>query len=126
MAGILKLFAPYTTMFAEMPSLSMSFLADPAKWVGPISEMTVGGLLFLSLFWTRYLSIKTAHYAFTSVNLALIAIMTVALVVHFHYDVPATILSFDCKYHVLAVVIMAFAARNIRIHHDVTRNLQFT
>ena len=125
LTGIVKFFDHYTTMFAELVSLSMSSLADLAKWVGPFSEVIVGGILLLSLFWGRYFSRKISNYAFTSVNLALIANMTVALSGHLQYDVPATLLPFDRKYPVLPIVVMAFAARNIRMQHEIIKkNLQ--
>lgn len=77
--------------------------------------------MLLSLFRGRSLSNKNINYAFTSVNLALIAIMTVALSVHLQYDVPATLFPFDCKYPILPIVVMAFAARNIRIQHEIIK-----
>lgn len=120
LAGIVKFVDPYKVVFAELTSLSMFSLADLAKWAGPLSEITLGGLLLLSLFWGRYLSGRIANYAFTSVNLALIVMMTVVFSVHLQHDVPATLLPLGCKYPVLPLVVMAFAARNIRIQHEIT------
>lgn len=114
--GVVKFFDPFTTMFAKQ--IAMSWIPFPAvsKWIGLSGEIVAGVMMFLLAFYRTRVSPKLVHYAFLFANSVILVVMSVALSIHLHYDVPAAVLPFGLKPPVLSFIIICLAARTMRIH----------
>ncbi|MCK8067695.1 hypothetical protein [Cobetia sp. 1CM21F] len=106
MAGMVKFFEPFRTMFATQIELSGLPFPALARVAGQGGEISAGLLLLAVLLGTRKFTEAQVNTLFTSAVLLALAIMVVAIFVHLSPAVPAAVLPLQTKPPVLTVVIM--------------------
>lgn len=115
--GLAKFTDPFKTMFtvqiekSELPFASLSFI------VGQGAEILIGALLFALLFWGTKFSSAITNTLFTIGNLFVYPIMAVAIYVHLHPAVPASVLPMESKPPVLAIILLIGATVNLIIQN---------
>jgi hypothetical protein len=117
LGGIAKFFMPFTEMFAQQIALSNLRFPRLSAFAGQVGEITAGIVLFVFfLAWSR-LQGRQAGHVFVLANLLVVIIMTVAVYVHLHPDVPAEVLPFQSKPPVVTLLIMGLAILNVWLRH---------
>ncbi|GAM71314.1 hypothetical protein JCM19236_6231 [Vibrio sp. JCM 19236] len=112
MAGTVKFFAPFTTMFANQIALSELPFPTLSRWAGQLGEMGAGAILLLILIAGSRLSDQLKDLAMLATTSLTTVIMLVAVYVHLLPNVPAEVLPLQSKPPVLTLVILALAWLN--------------
>ena len=117
MAGTVKFFDPFTTMFAKQIALSELPFPTLSRWAGQLGEMTAGVLLLVVMIGERKLSTELRNKAMLASTLLTTAIMVVAVYVHLLPNVPAEVLPLQSKPPVMTLVILGLAWLNAYLYH---------
>lgn len=117
MAGTVKFFDPFTTMFAKQIALSELPFPTLSRWAGQLGEMTAGVLLLVVMIGGRKLNTELRNKAMLASTLLTTAIMVVAVYVHLLPSVPAEVLPLQSKPPVMTLVILGLAWLNTYLYH---------
>ncbi|WP_117234265.1 hypothetical protein [Vibrio maerlii] len=116
MAGTVKFFDPFTTMFTQQIALSELPFPFLSRWAGQLGEMGAGALLIVVMIGEKSLPrelLTKAMYASTALTTI---IMFVAVYVHLLPSVPAEVLPLQSKPPVMTLVILALAWLNAYLY----------
>lgn len=116
MAGTVKFFDPFTTMFANQIALSELPFPTLSRWAGQLGEMGAGAILLVMLIAGNRLSDEIRDKAMLATTLLTTAIMVVAVYVHLLPSVPAEVLPLQSKPPVLTLVILGLAWLNAYLY----------
>lgn len=117
MAGTVKFFDPFTTMFAKQIALSELPFPTLSRWAGQLGEMTSGVLLLVVMIGGRKLNTELRNKAMLASTLLTTAIMVVAVYVHLLPSVPAEVLPLQSKPPVMTLIILGLAWLNAYLYH---------
>lgn len=115
MAGTVKFFEPFNTMFNKQIELSELPLPELARWAGQLGEISVGLGLIAVLILSNKVSTTTIKRLFYGASALTLSIMSVAVYVHLIPNVPAEVLPLQSKPPVLTLIIMVLVGLNILI-----------
>ena len=116
MAGTVKFFDPFTTMFAKQIALSELPFPTLSRWAGQLGEMTAGVLLLVVMIGGRKLNTELRNKAMLASTLLTTAIMVVAVYVHLLPSVPAEVLPLQSKPPVMTLIILGLAWLNAYLY----------
>jgi len=112
MAGTVKFFDPFTTMFAKQIALSELPFPTLSRWAGQLGEIFAGLLLLMVMIGNKALAAQTKDRAMQLSTLLTTAIMIVAVYVHLLPSVPAEVLPLQSKPPVMTLIILGLAWLN--------------
>lgn len=111
--GLVKFTDPFKTFFLKQIELTQMPFPFLTRVMGQSGEIIVGlSLAILLLFWNK-LEPKLASKIYVLANLIVLFILSVAIYVHFHPDVPAEILPAEMKFPALTIALIIAAIYNI-------------
>ncbi|GAL17599.1 hypothetical protein JCM19235_6152 [Vibrio maritimus] len=116
MAGTVKFFDPFTTMFTQQIALSELPFPTLSRWAGQLGEITAGALLMVLMVVSHRLSTRTNDILITASTLLTTAIMIVAVYVHLLPSVPAEVLPLQSKPPVMTLIILGLAWLNAYLY----------
>jgi len=114
-AGTVKFFEPFNSMFTHQIMLSNLPFPEIIRWIGQLSELLVGLLFIAIVVFRSRLSATTRNTIFLLLSFISLVIMAVAVVVHLHPNVPATVLPLQSKPPVLTVIVMLIIGLNVAV-----------
>ncbi|MEH0715237.1 hypothetical protein [Vibrio owensii] len=112
MAGTVKFFDPFTTMFAKQIALSELPFPTLSRWAGQLGEIFAGLLLLMVMIGNKALAAPIKDKAMQLSTLLTTAIMIVAVYVHLLPSVPAEVLPLQSKPPVMTLLILGLAWLN--------------
>lgn len=112
MAGTVKFFDPFTTMFAKQIALSELPFPTLSRWAGQLGEIFAGLLLLVVMIGNKVLPAPIKDKAMQLSTLLTTAIMIVAVYVHLLPSVPAEVLPLQSKPPVMTLIILGLAWLN--------------
>lgn len=112
MAGTVKFFDPFTTMFAKQIALSELPFPTLSRWMGQLGEIFAGLLLLMVMIGNKALAAPIKDRAMQLSTLLTTAIMIVAVYVHLLPNVPAEVLPLQSKPPVMTLIILGLAWLN--------------
>ncbi|MFM2623194.1 hypothetical protein [Vibrio owensii] len=112
MAGTVKFFDPFTTMFAKQIALSELPFPTLSRWAGQLGEIFAGLLLLMVMIGNKTLAAPIKDRAMQLSTLLTTAIMIVAVYVHLSPSVPAEVLPLQSKPPVMTLIILGLAWLN--------------
>ncbi|WP_199482848.1 hypothetical protein [Vibrio owensii] len=112
MAGTVKFFDPFTTMFAKQIALSELPFPTLSRWAGQLGEIFAGLLLLVVMIGNKALAAPIKDRAMQLSTLLTTAIMIVAVYVHLLPNVPAEVLPLQSKPPVMTLIILGLAWLN--------------
>lgn len=112
MAGTVKFFDPFTTMFAKQIALSELPFPTLSRWMGQLGEIFAGLLLLAVMIGNKALAAPIKDRAMQLSTLLTTAIMIVAVYVHLLPSVPAEVLPLQSKPPVMTLIILGLAWLN--------------
>ncbi len=112
MAGTVKFFDPFTTMFAKQIALSELPFPTLSRWAGQLGEIFAGLLLLMVMIGNKTLAAPIKDRAMQLSTLLTTAIMIVAVYVHLLPSVPAEVLPLQSKPPVMTLIILGLAWLN--------------
>ncbi|CDT97080.1 conserved membrane hypothetical protein [Vibrio coralliirubri] len=112
MAGTVKFFDPFTTMFAKQIALSELPFPTLSRWAGQLGEIFAGLLLLVVMIGDKALAAPIKDKAMQLSTLLTTAIMIVAVYVHLLPSVPAEVLPLQSKPPVMTLIILGLAWLN--------------
>lgn len=112
MAGTVKFFDPFTTMFAKQIALSELPFPTLSHWAGQLGEIFAGLLLLVVMIGNKALAAPIKDKAMQLSTLLTTAIMIVAVYVHLLPSVPAEVLPLQSKPPVMTLIILGLAWLN--------------
>ncbi|EEZ85674.1 hypothetical protein VME_44440 [Vibrio harveyi 1DA3] len=112
MAGTVKFFDPFTTMFAKQIALSELPFPTLSRWMGQLGEIFAGLLLLVVMIGDKALAAPIKDKAMQLSMLLTTAIMIVAVYVHLLPSVPAEVLPLQSKPPVMTLIILGLAWLN--------------
>ncbi|WP_039985452.1 membrane protein [Vibrio owensii] len=112
MAGTVKFFDPFTTMFAKQIALSELPFPTLSRWMGQLGEIFAGLLLLAVMIGNKALAAPIKDKAMQLSALLTTAIMIVAVYVHLLPNVPAEVLPLQSKPPVMTLIILGLAWLN--------------
>lgn len=112
MAGTVKFFDPFTTMFAKQIALSELPFPTLSRWLGQLGEIFAGLLLLAVMIGNKALAAPIKDRAMQLSTLLTTAIMIVAVYVHLLPSVPAEVLPLQSKPPVMTLIILGLAWLN--------------
>ncbi|MDA0154761.1 hypothetical protein OH460_20775 [Vibrio sp. Makdt] len=112
MAGTVKFFDPFTTMFAKQIALSELPFPTLSRWMGQLGEIFAGLLLLAVMIGNKALAAPIKDRAMQLSTLLTTAIMIVAVYVHLLPNVPAEVLPLQSKPPVMTLIILGLAWLN--------------
>ncbi|MCR9943083.1 hypothetical protein [Vibrio owensii] len=112
MAGTVKFFDPFTTMFAKQIALSELPFPTLSRWAGQLGEIFAGLLLLMVMIGNKALAAQIKDRAMQLSTLLTTAIMIVAVYVHLLPSVPAEVLPLQSKPPVMTLIILGLAWLN--------------
>lgn len=112
MAGTVKFFDPFTTMFAKQIALSELPFPTLSRWMGQLGEIFAGLLLLVVMIGNKALVAPIKDRAMQLSTLLTTAIMIVAVYVHLLPNVPAEVLPLQSKPPVMTLIILGLAWLN--------------
>lgn len=112
MAGTVKFFDPFTTMFAKQIALSELPFPTLSRWLGQLGEIFAGLLLLAVMIGNKALAAPIKDRAMQLSTLLTTAIMIVAVYVHLLSSVPAEVLPLQSKPPVMTLIILGLAWLN--------------
>ncbi|GGP57755.1 hypothetical protein [Shewanella saliphila] len=116
MAGTVKFFDPFTTMFASQIALSELPFPTLARWAGQLGEIMAGVLFVLSLMIKQRFTPKLAKLIFYTASGLTTVIMLVAVYVHLLPGVPAEVLPLQSKPPVLTLIVLGLVWLNMYLY----------
>ncbi|PSW13193.1 hypothetical protein C9J01_10065 [Photobacterium rosenbergii] len=116
MAGTVKFFDPFTTMFAKQIALSELPLPVLSRWAGQLGEMAAGALLLIIMIGGKRMDGELRDKAMLLSTLLTTVIMLVAVYVHLLPNVPAEVLPLQSKPPVMTLIILALAWLNAYLY----------
>lgn len=121
MAGTVKFFEPFTTMFTSQIFLSELPFPTLSRWAGQLGEITAGALLMGVIFGQTKLSKALIDKLMLLSTLLSTTIMFVAVYVHLLPNVPAEVLPLQSKPPVITLVILALVWINAYLYYSKKR-----
>ena len=112
MAGTVKFFEPFNTMFTKQIALSELPFPELARWAGQLGEISAGIGFLLVLILALKLTKATLKNILYGTSFLTVIIMTVAVYVHLIPSVPAEVLPLQSKPPVLTLIVMAIVGLN--------------
>lgn len=112
MAGTVKFFDPFTTMFAKQIALSELPFPILSRWAGQLGEIFAGLLLLMVMIGDKALAAPIKDKAMQLSTLLTTAIMIVAVYVHLLPSVPAEVLPLQSKPPVMTLIILGLTWLN--------------
>lgn len=112
MAGTVKFFDPFTTMFAKQIALSELPFPTLSRWAGQLGEIFAGLLLLVVMIGNKVLAAPIKDKAMQLSTLLTTTIMIVAVYVHLLPSVPAEVLPLQSKPPVMTLIILGLAWLN--------------
>lgn len=112
MAGTVKFFDPFTTMYAKQIALSELPFPTVSRWAGQLGEIFAGLLLLVVMIGNKVLPAPIKDKAMQLSTLLTTAIMIVAVYVHLLPSVPAEVLPLQSKPPVMTLIILGLAWLN--------------
>ena len=112
MAGTVKFFDPFTTMFAKQIALSELPFPTLSRWAGQLGEIFAGLMLLVVMIGNKALAAPIKDKAMQLSTLLTTAIMIVAVYVHLLPSVPAEVLPLQSKPPVMTLIILGLAWLN--------------
>lgn len=112
MAGTVKFFDPFTTMFAKQIALSELPFPTLSRWTGQLGEIFAGLLLLVVMIGNKALAAPIKDKTMQLSTLLTTAIMIVAVYVHLLPSVPAEVLPLQSKPPVMTLIILGLAWLN--------------
>jgi hypothetical protein len=112
MAGTVKFFDPFTTMFAKQIALSELPFPILSRWAGQLGEIFAGLLLLMVMIGNKALAAPIKDKAMQLSTLSTTAIMIVAVYVHLLPSVPTEVLPLQSKPPVMTLIILGLAWLN--------------
>ncbi|MGL6313538.1 hypothetical protein [Vibrio sp. WXL103] len=112
MAGSVKFFDPFTTMFTTQIALSELPFPTLSRWSGQLGEIFAGLLLLVVMIGNKALAPSIKDKAIGLSTLLTTAIMIVAVYVHLLPSVPAEVLPLQSKPPVMTLIILGLAWLN--------------
>ncbi|CAH7105934.1 conserved membrane hypothetical protein [Vibrio chagasii] len=112
MAGTVKFFDPFTTMFAKQIALSELPFPTLSRWAGQLGEIFAGLLLLVVMIGDKALAAPIKDKAMQLSTLLTTAIMIVAVYVHLLPGVPTEVLPLQSKPPVMTLIILGLAWLN--------------
>ncbi|EKO3839425.1 hypothetical protein [Vibrio harveyi] len=112
MAGTVKFFDPFTTMFAKQIALSELPFPTLSRWMGQLGEIFAGLLLLVVMIGNKVLAAPIKDKAMQLSALLTTVIMIVAVYVHLLPNVPAEVLPLQSKPPVMTLIILGLAWLN--------------
>lgn len=109
MAGTVKFFDPFTTMFTTQIALSELPFPTLSRWAGQLGEIFAGLLLLLVMIGDKQLKASIKDKAMQLTTLLTTAIMVVAVYVHLLPNVPAEVLPLQSKPPVMTLIILGLS-----------------
>lgn len=119
LGGVAKFFEPFVTMFAQQIALSQLPLPKLAALAGQSAEIGTGLALLGFFFLHSRLHGSFFELIFYLAHLGIVTIMLVAIYVHLHPDVPATVLPFQSKPPILTIIVVVTALVNMALRRAV-------
>lgn len=116
MAGTVKFFDPFTTMFAKQIALSELPFPILSRWAGQLGEISAGLLLLFAVIGQNKLTKPILDRAMQLSTLLTTVIMLVAVYVHLLPNVPAEVLPLQSKPPVMTLVILLLAWLNAYLY----------
>ena len=116
MAGTVKFFDPFTTMFAKQIALSELPFPVLSRWAGQLGEMAAGALLLIIMIGGKRMDGELRDKAMLLSTLLTTVIMLVAVYVHLLPNVPAEVLPLQSKPPVMTLIILALAWLNAYLY----------
>ncbi|MBY5946907.1 hypothetical protein [Photobacterium rosenbergii] len=116
MAGTVKFFDPFTTMFAKQIALSELPFPVLSRWAGQLGEMAAGALLLIIMVGGKRMDGELRDKAMLLSTLLTTVIMLVAVYVHLLPNVPAEVLPLQSKPPVMTLIILALAWLNAYLY----------
>ncbi|WP_225311029.1 hypothetical protein [Vibrio fortis] len=116
MAGTVKFFDPFTTMFTQQITLSELPFPTLSRWSGQLGEISAGLLLLVIVIGERTLPRAVVDKIMVLSTLLTSAIMTVAVYVHLLPSVPAEVLPLQSKPPVMTLIILGLAWFNAYLY----------
>ncbi|HHP0449978.1 TPA: hypothetical protein ACRZZH_002807 [Vibrio harveyi] len=116
MAGTVKFFDPFTTMFAKQIALSELPFPTLSRWMGQLGEIFAGLLLLVVMIGNKVLAAPIKDKAMQLSALVTTAIMIVAVYVHLLPNVPAEVLPLQSKPPVMTLIILGLAWLNASLY----------
>ncbi|MBC7003174.1 hypothetical protein BIZ37_11455 [Photobacterium sp. BZF1] len=116
MAGTVKVFDPFTTMFAKQIALSELPFPALSRWAGQLGEMAAGALLLIIMIGGKRMDGELRDKAMLLSILLTTVIMLVAVYVHLLPNVPAEVLPLQSKPPVMTLIILALAWLNAYLY----------
>lgn len=122
MAGTVKFFDPFTSMFSQQIAYAELPLPTLSRWAGQLGEIGAGlGFLAVLIFGRKLSASQKKQLLWLASGLTLV-IMTVALYVHLLPQVPAEVLPMQSKPPVLTLIVMALVAINYKLSAPVSNS----
>ncbi|MUJ36180.1 hypothetical protein [Aliivibrio fischeri] len=112
MAGTVKFFDPFITMFAKQIALSELPFPILSRWTGQLGEILAGLLLLAVMIGNKVLAAPLKDKAMRLSTLLTTAIMIIAVYVHLLPSVPAEVLPLQSKPPVMTLIILGLAWLN--------------
>ncbi len=116
MAGAVKFFDPFTTMFAKQIALSELPFPTLSRWMGQLGEIFAGLLLLVVVIGNKSLKAPIKDKVMQFSTLLTTAIMVVAVYVHLLPSVPAEVLPLQSKPPVMTLIILGLAWLNASLY----------
>lgn len=116
MAGTVKFFDPFTTMFAKQIALSELPFPTLSRWAGQLGEIFAGFLLLVVMIGNKALAVPIKDKAMQLSTLLTTAIMIVAVYVHLLPSVPAEVLPLQSKPPIMTLIILGLAWLNASLY----------
>lgn len=116
MAGTVKFFDPFATMFRTQIALSELPFPVISKWSGQLGEISAGLILLSVLIMGKRLNQKLSDQLFYFASLVTTIIMFVAVYVHLLPSVPAEVLPLQSKPPVMTLIIVGLVGLNAYLH----------
>lgn len=115
MAGSVKFFEPFNSMFTAQIALSELPLPLLARWAGQLGEMAAGAMLLLVLLLRGKLADSLQQSVFYAAAALTSVIMLVAVYVHLLPGVPAEVLPLQSKPPVLTLIVMGLLGLTVAL-----------
>lgn len=116
MAGTVKFFEPFTTLFATQIALSELPFPVLSKWAGQLGEILAGGMFLTLLIAGKKRLAAVADILLYGASLLTTFIMLVAIHVHLLPGVPAAVLPLQSKPPVLTLIVLALVVGNALLY----------
>ncbi|SHG79348.1 hypothetical protein [Ferrimonas marina] len=115
MAGSVKFFDPFTTMYTTQIALAELPFPSLTRWSGQMVEIGAGLMLLWLMVKGKSLASGLSDRLFYLGNFLIFSAMIVALYVHWHPNVPATVLPLQSKAPIMTLIVMLVVGINVAL-----------